>query len=324
MNWDLGPKTGDVAQDEFQTFEDFWAAWQAQAEFMFDQSIIGNNELGQLYQRHMPGPLLSALMDGCVESGRGYTRGGAKYNSSGVSVIGLTDVVDSLTAIKKLVFDEKRITFPRLKHALDENFQGHETVHALIKSRSPRFGSGDAEAMAMADRVTRMTNDYYRSRKNYRGGHYATGWWSMNNHTVYGRVTGALPSGRLDGEPFTPGLTPHPSASNNILDNLMDVAGLDPKTLDNNIAFNVRIVPGPHDTHDGTVTHMTDYVRTFLEQGGMQVQFNVVNTDTLKDAMAHPDQYPDLMVRVSGYCGLFTRLQRDLQLEIIRRCEYGL
>ena len=324
MGWDLGPKTGDVTGDDFQTFEDFWAAWKTQAEFMFDQSINGNNELGEVYQRHMPGPLLSALMDGCIESGRGYTRGGAKYNSSGVSVIGLSDVVDSLTSIKRLVFDEERVTFKQMKEAIDANFQGHEPLHAMIKSRVPRFGSGDPEALEMANRVTKLTNDYYRNRRNYRGGHYATGWWSMNNHTVYGRVTGALPSGKLDGEPFTPGLTPHPSASNNMLDNLMDVAGLDPRTLDNNIAFNVRIVPGPHDTHEDTVTHMHDYVKTFLEQGGMQVQFNVVNTDTLKDAMAHPDQYPDLMVRVSGYCGLFIRLQRDLQFEIIRRCEYGL
>jgi formate C-acetyltransferase len=176
----------------------------------------------------------------------------------------------------------------------------------------------------MARRVTSFVSDFHKHSKNYRGGHYATGFWSMSYHSAYGRLTGALPSGRLAGEPFTPGLTPHPSASKNLLDNLMDVAKLDPKTLDNNMAFNVRIVPGVTDSHDDAVTRMKQYAGTYMDQGGMQLQFNVVNTGILKDAMAHPEHYRDLMVRISGYCGYFTRLHKDLQLEVIRRSEYGL
>ena len=101
-----------------------------------------------------------------------------------------------------------------------------------MKTKSPRFGSGNDEAVEMANRVTSMAHDYFASKENYRGGTHTTGWWSMANHAVYGRVTGALPSGRLAGEPFTPGLTPHPSASPNLLDNLRDVAQLDPRTLE--------------------------------------------------------------------------------------------
>ncbi|MFA5065470.1 MAG: pyruvate formate lyase family protein [Dehalococcoidia bacterium] len=324
MKWDLGPKTGKIADGAFQTFEDFFDAFKKQSDFMCGQLVEGDIQLGELYCRHYPETLMSTLYDGCIENGRNVSRGGARYNSSGVSIIGLTNVVDSLMAIKKLVYDEKRIKFAELKKAIDNNFAGYEKLHAMVKNNVPRFGSGNPKAVAMANRVTKMVSDFFRNKKDSRGGHYATGWWSMNRHGVYGRVTGALPSGRLDGEPFTPGLTPSPDASPNLLDNLLDVAQLDPKSLDNNIAFNVRIVPSSKDTLEQTVKHMADYVETYISKGGMQVQFNVVSTETLKDAMAHPEHYADLMVRISGYCGYFTQLQRDLQLEIIRRSEYGL
>jgi pyruvate-formate lyase len=223
-----------------------------------------------------------------------------------------------------VVFDEKRVSFREFKKALQYNFVGYSSLRAWIQNHVPKFGSGDPEAFEMADRVTKMVADFAHSQKTVRGGHYTSGWWSMNYHAIYGRVSGASPSGRLEGEAFTPGLTPHPSASNNIMDNLLDVARLAPETLDNNIAFNVRVVPSPKDTHEQTMDRMSQILATFFEQGGMQVQFIMLNTDTLRDAMAHPEYYPDLLVRISGYCAYFTQLHRDLQMEIIRRNEFGL
>lgn len=321
-NWSLGPKTGSIEQGDFLTFEQFWDAFEKQCKFLIELSVIGNNQLGEIYQKHQPAPLLSALIDDCIEKGRGLTRGGGHYNSTGVAVIGLVDVVDSLMIIKKLVFEDNAFTFKELKEAIDNNFSSNPKLHALVKTKVPRFGSGDDEALAMANKVTGMVHGYYISQKNYRGGIYTTGWWSMANHTAYGRVTGALPTGRLAGEPFTPGLTPHPSASVNLLDNLRDVAHLDPRNLDNNIAFNVKIVPGASDTHEQIIETMAHYTKTYFEMGGMQTQFNVVTTDTLKDALANPEYYKDLMVRISGYVAYFTKMQRDLQLEVIRRAEY--
>ena len=322
--WSFGPQTGRIENDDFLTFDDFFNAFKHQCEFIFTQGVVGNNQLGEIYQKHHPAPLLSALTDGCVKKGRGVMRGGAKYNSTGVAITGLADVVDSLMAIKKLVFDEKKISFRTLKKALDDNFENHREIHALVVNKTPRFGSGNPEALEMAKQVTAFIANFHHNQKNYRGGHYATGFWSMSYHTAYGRLTGALPSGRLAGEPFTPGLTPHPTASKNLLDNLMDVAQLDPRTLDNNMAFNVRIVPGATDTHEEAVDLMKNYAATYISQGGMQLQYNVVNTELLKDAMANPQNYPDLMVRISGYCGYFTQLHPDLQREVIRRSEYRL
>lgn len=322
MDWELGPQTGIIENSDFKNFEEFWNAFKQQCEFLFAQSIEGNSQLGEIYQKHQPAPLLSSMTEGCIKSGRGVTRGGAKYNSSGVSVIGLADVVDSLMVIKKIVFDKKICSFAELKEAIDGNFKNNIKLHAIVKTKSPRFGSGNDEAVDMANRVTSLVHDYFASYKNYRGGSHATGWWSMANHAVYGRVTGALPSGRLAGEPFTPGLTPHPSASPSLLDNLRDVAKLNPVTLDNNIAFNVKIVPSTSDSHERIIETMADYADTYFKMGGMQTQFNVVSTETLKDAMANPEYYSDLMVRISGYVAYFTKLQRDLQLEVIRRAEY--
>jgi pyruvate-formate lyase len=320
--WEIGPKTGNIEQGDFITFDQFWGAFEKQCKFLLELSVVGNNQLGEIYQKHQPAPLLSVLIDDCIEKGRGLTRGGGHYNSTGVSVIGLADVVDSLMVIKKLVFEEKVATFKDLKEAIDNNFNNNPKLHAIVKTRVPRFGSGNNEAIEMANKVTGMVHGYYINQRNYRGGIYTTGWWSMANHAVYGRVTGALPTGRLAGEPFTPGLTPHPSASVNLLDNLRDVAQLDPRNLDNNIAFNVKIVPGASDTHEKIVDTMTHYAKTYFEMGGMQTQFNVVTTDILKDALANPEYYQNLIVRISGYVAYFTKLQRDLQLEVIRRAEY--
>lgn len=323
-DWELGPKTGSIEDGDFHTFEDFFTAFREQCAFLLGQAVEGNNQLGELYHRHHPHLLLSALTDGCIEAGREFLRGGARYNSSGVSMIGLVDVVDSLLVIKKLVFDERAVPFAELKKAADDNFAGHAGLRALVSSRVARFGSGDAEALAMARRVMELVSGIFANSRDYKGGSYATGWWSMANHVSYGRVTGALPSGRQAGEPFTPGLTPHPAASSNLLDNLRDVARLDHRAMDNNIAFNVKIVPGPADSREQVVTTMAQYMQTYCELGGMQLQFNVVNSDTLRDAMANPEHYRDLMVRISGYVAYFTGLHHELQLELVRRAEYRL
>jgi formate C-acetyltransferase len=174
----------------------------------------------------------------------------------------------------------------------------------------------------MANRVTKFAHDYYGSHDHYRGGKYAVGFWSMSNHVAYGTLSGALPSGRRSGKPFTPGLTPEPNASKNLLDNIRDVARLDPKNINNNMAFNVKVVPAAADSREKIVDNMFSYVKTYFQLGGMQMQMNVVTSETLKDAMAHPENYRNLIVRISGYNAYFVTLNRDMQLELIERAEY--
>ncbi|MCP4115613.1 MAG: formate acetyltransferase [Desulfobacteraceae bacterium] len=319
-----GPATGSIENNDFKTFDDFFDAWAAQQRFLIDRAVDLNNLLGEAHQKIRPTPLLSALIDGAIESGRDVLRGGARYNSSGSSNIGLVDVTDSLLVIEQLVFGEAKIPFKRLKKAVDTDFRDDPALHAMVGTKVGLFGSGDAMAVAMANRVAKVVHDAYRARTNYRGGRYSAGFWSMSQHVAYGSLSGTLPSGRLKGMPFTPGLTPAPNASRNFLDNIAGVAGLEPTHMDNNIAFNVKLTPLENESREQMVNTMAAYVKSYFMLGGMQMQFNVVSSDTLRDAMANPENYRNLMVRISGYNAYFVTLNRTIQEELIRRAEYAL
>jgi len=324
MGWDVGPKTGRIEAGDFPDFESFFAAFKEQFRFLIDNSVEYNNLLGEAHSVLRPTPLLSSLISGSVRKGKDVTLGGAKHNSSGAACIGLADVTDSLMVVKKLVYDEGRVEFAALKKAIDENFRGDPALHAMVKKKVPLFGSGNEEAVALANQVAQFAHDTYGAHCNFRGGPYTSGFWSMANHVAFGTLSGALPSGKLKGKAFTPGLTPEPNASRNLLDNIRDVASLDPHNLNNNIAFNVKVVPGAEDTHQQVVDNMFSYVKTYFELGGMQMQMNVVTSDMLRDAMAHPENYRNLLVRISGYNAYFVTLNTDMQIELIERAEYGI
>ena len=322
MRWHLGPRTGEVS--EFKTFDEFLEAFFRQLECLADLTCQYNNYLGEAHSVIRPTPLMSAMVDSCIEKGLDVTKGGAKYNSSGTACIGLADIVDSLMAIKNLVYERKVYTFTELVEAVRNNFEGNEVMRSRILTETPRFGSGSDEAVEVANRVTKFMKDCFWSHMNFRGGHYTTGFWSMSNHVAFGALTGALPSGRLAYEPFTPGLTPEANASKSLLDNIRDVTRLEPTSMNNNIAFNVKVNPSPRDSHAQTVEHVTNYAKAYSTMGGMQMQFNVVSSATMRAAMARPEEYKDLMVRISGYNAYFTQLNRDLQLELVRRADYSM
>lgn len=323
MRWQVGPQTGSIEKGDFARFEDFFEAWKQQQGFMAKQAVELNNKFGEAHQQLRPTPLLSAMIDGTIDSAKGVLKGGAHYNSSGTSNIGLADVIDSLMVIKKLVFDEKAVSFKQLKQAVDTGFADAPALLAMIRNKVPQFGSGNTEALAMGNRVAKVIHDCFGKQTNYRGGHYTTGFWSMSQHVAYGSLSGTLPSGRLAGKAFTPGLTPNPMASRNFLDNIGAVANLDPENMDNNIAFNVKLSLDGRDSREKNVDNMLAYVKSYFEMGGMQMQFNVVTSEMLKDAMANPENYRNLMVRISGYNAYFVTLNRDIQVELIERTEYG-
>jgi formate C-acetyltransferase len=318
----VGPKTGDPAR--FPSYADFLAAYETQLGWLIDRSVECNNLLGRGHQAQKPTPLLSSLIAGPMERGIDLIDGGARYNSSGTAMVGLTDVVDSLCVVKTLVFERQRVTLARLLAALEADFVGHEALLAEIQHKVPRFGQDDPTTRAIANRVIDFVYDRFGAHRNYRGGRYVPGYWSMSNHVAFGILSGALPSGRRRGQPFTPGLTPAPGSGAPLTQQIRTVAALDPLKLPNNIAFNCKLVPGGGDRHGVAVDRMAAYVAAYCELGGMQIQFNVVSTETLKDAMARPDEYRDLLVRISGYNAYFVELNRDLQLELCARTEHAL
>lgn len=322
MNWDFGPKTGKI--NDFNRFEDFFKAFEVQISFLIDNAVELNAKYAKIHSEYRPTPLLSALMGGCIDKAKDVTKGGALYNTSGSSNIGLADVTDSLLVIKKLVFDENKISLTQLKKSIDNNFEDDSVICSMVMNKVPKFGSGNTEAVEMANRVSKVIHDCYSKHINPRGGRYTTGFWSMSQHVAYGTLSGALPSGKLAEKAFTPGLTPHPVASKNYLDNITDVAQLNPEYMDNNIAFNVKLVPSVYDNHEKIIDLMYSYVKTYFSIGGMQIQFNVVDSNTLRDAMAHPENYKNLLVRISGYNAYFVTLNKEMQIELIERAEYGM
>ncbi|MBT3223284.1 MAG: formate acetyltransferase, partial [Proteobacteria bacterium] len=308
LNQQVGPQTKAIT--EFEDFEAFFQAYATQLGFLAEQAVSFNNMLGVAHEQIRPSPYLSSLMEGCIASGRDATAGGAQYNSSGVACIGLADVTDSLIVIKKLVFESHKISFEQLFAALENDFDGDAPLLALVQNKVPLFGSGDKDALEMANRVACLARDILGKHKNHRQGPYKAGFWSMSNHVAFGSLAGALPSGRRAGKAFTPGLTPQPIASKNLLDNLRDVAHLDPTSAPNNMAFNVKVVPSADESHQRQIDNMHATVKTFFKLGGMQIQLNVISSQTLRDAMVNPEAHRDLMVRISGYNAYFVTLNR--------------
>jgi len=317
----IGPETGEITGPNFRSFESFRDTYYRQLRYLIDQSVECNNLLGESHKFIRPTPFLSALIDGPMEKGKDLIEGGAMYNSSGSALVALSDVVDSLMAIKKLVYEEKRVDLPTLLKALEQNFVGYENLHTRIQNKIPKFGSNDPEVKEIADHLINFIYDAYQSQQNYRGGKYTSGFWSMSNHVAFGNLSGALPSGRLRFLPFTPGITPAPNPHDSFLANIQTVAELDPLKMPNNIAFNVKVVPDPRDSQAQTLDYFTAYAKSYFDLGGMQMQFNVVSTETLRDAQRHPENYRTLMVRISGYNAYFTELNKNMQGELIGRIE---
>ena len=317
----IGPQTGDVCRD-FPTYQDFLMAYKTQLMFLMEQSVEINNYMGRAHQDLHPTPLLSALMGGALEKGRDIIYGGAQYNTSGVALVSISDVIDSLMVIKKLVYEQGRLDFTTLLAALEADFEGYDQVAKMI-ARVPKFGSGEEEPIAMGRDIMDFCYDYYTAQENYRGGKYQPGYYSNSYHVGFGMLSGALPSGRKKGKAFTPGLSPAPGASDNLLDNMHAVASLDRFKMPLNLSFNIKLVPHPGDPHATTLDIFSGYVESYFELGGMQWQCNMISTETMRDAMANPDEYRWLIVRISGYNAYFVKLNRNMQEELIERSEFA-
>ena len=323
MGDQVGPETGNPAK--MATFEEFLAAYKTQLKFLMELSVEGNNQLGVAHQYMHPTPLLSATFDGPIEKGMDVIDGGARYNTSGVALVSIPDAIDSLSVIKELIYEKKELDFPRLLAALADNFESEENKKILARiNQVKKFGSNaeGGEPNRIAQDLMDFCYDYYKSQKNYRGGVYWTGYWSISYHVGFGMLSGALPSGRIGGKAFTPGLTPAPNSSEQVLDNIHDIASLNSLKMPNNIAFNVKLVPHPGDTQEETLNQFTGYVQSYFDLGGMQWQCNVISSDTMRNAVKNPDDYKWLIVRISGYNAYFTKLNANMQEELIERAEY--
>lgn len=312
-------KTGNAAS--FSTFDNFREAFLTQLKFVIENAIELNEMLGKTYQEIMPSPILSAFFDGPMEKGKDLIFGGAKYNSSGATHIGFADTVDSLSAIEDAVFTAKKCTFEELLNALQNNFEGSEALLAYLKNRAPKHGTDNPIAVKNANWLQKQLYDIYQSNTNYRGGKYRPAYWSMTNHAGQGKLTEALPNGRLAYEAFASGITPVSQAAREMTTCLTSVASLDCLQIPGGFAFNLKY---PAINGEAEFKKFTQAIATYLKEGGMHIQFNIMSYKELIDAKKNPEEHEELLVRVSGYSAYFNSLNDDMKDEIITRTEYDL
>jgi formate C-acetyltransferase len=313
-----GIDTGDPRQ--FESFDELQQAFKKQMAHQLRNGIIGSHMAERALQ---PKAFNSALVEDCIEKGIAKEEGGARYNVHGVQTWGRIDAGNSLAAIKKLVFDDKTVTMEQLCEALDANFKGHEELGKMCL-QAPKFGNDDDYVDEQIAWVTHVVNEETKQYKSTYGGCSVLSEVPSASYIGAGRGVGALPSGRLAGEPLCEATTPMVgTALNGPTSVLMSVGKVNNAEMNQGQTLNMRLDPGIFARNDG-FKRVADLIRVFVDQRVDQIQINVVSSDTLRAAQESPDEYPDLVVKVAGYNARFVDLHKDLQDSIIARTEYGL
>jgi len=315
----IGPETGDPAQ--LDSFEAFWEAFKGQLKWVIGNAIELNENFGHAYQEILPSPLLSAFFKGPLDVGRDLIYGGALYNSSGATHIGFADTVDSLNAIEQAVFIDKKYTFSELLDALRNDFTGHEALHAYLVHKTPKYGTDEAIARKNTRNLIKFLYDFYQGHTNYRGGKYRPGYWTMTNHAGQGKLCGALPNGRKNGEVLSSGITPVSQAATELTACLRAVGELESVHIPSGEALNLKF---PAIRGEEDVKRLAEAIEAYFKHGGLHVQFNIMSYETLIDAKKNPEKYPELLVRVSGYSAYFKDLNEAMKDEIITRTAYDI
>lgn len=318
----IGPETGDPK--EFRNYEEFWKAYKKQLETLMPNLILFRNIDDQLYADYAPVPFQSSLFESCLEKGTDLTRGGtAPYLTRGISLGGIANVGDSLAAVKKIVFEENQITMNELIHALDKNFEGEEQVWRLLLG-APKFGNDDDYVDDIVNEVIAHAANEAKRYPGIAGAKTTIAAHIITADIPMGKIVGALPDGRKMGEPLSEGgISPYQGRNvSGPVATLRSVAKLDHMKLTDGSVLNMRFNPDFLED-ESKMLKFTTILRTFCETGGVLVQFNIVNTETLIEAQQHPEKYKDLLVRVATYSAYFTELSPELQNDIIARMEFG-
>lgn len=308
----------------YQSFEELEEAFRKQLDYFMDLMIPACEEVEKAHIALLPTPFLSAVIDDCMEKGMDVTRGGAHYNFSGIQMIQVANLADSMAALKKLVYEEKKIPADQMLKALEHNFEGYEIIRTMLLNKVPKYGN-DVE---WVDELGTKWAEYFKKRldtfTNYRGGRYHTGMYTVSAHVPMGENVGASPDGRYAGTPLADGgMSPvygrdvtGPTAV------LKSVSRLDKLLTSNGGLLNMKFLPEFFKTQAG-IDKFALFLRSFVELEIPHIQFNVVNREDLIAAKKNPEQYRSLTVRVAGYTAYFTELAGELQNEIIARTSYG-
>jgi formate C-acetyltransferase len=315
-------KTGNPT--DFKSFEEVQDAFCRQVAAMAKDVETDGQRMEKDVIDMAPTLFESALIEDCIENGACREWGGGHYNfNASIVGVGSTDASDSLTAIKKLVFEDKKIAMAELCDALSSDFEGHEAIRKMCQE-VPKFGNDDDYADEQAAWVLHQFVVESAKMRNLRGGHASPGITPMASHVPAGKGVGALPSGRLAGEALADAASPSAGADvNGLTAALKSMGKVDDAELLAGVIRNMRIDPAIFKERGG-LGRLADLMRAFADQKIHHMQINAISSETLRAAQEDPEKFRDLVVKVAGYSAYFTQLTKPLQESIIARTTHGL
>ncbi len=315
----IGLQTGELK--DFQTYEEFYQAFEKQVNYFIDVKIKGNRLIERLYAKYLPVPFLSILIDDCILSGKDYNDGGARYNNSYIQGVGIGTITDSLASIKFNVFEKNKISLEKLNSILRENYSNDEILRQRFLNKTPKYGNDDIFADEILKRIFATYFKAVDGRKNTKGGHYRINLLPTTVHIYFGKVTGATPDGRFAQTPLSEGISPVQGADINGPSAVIKSAGKIDHLKTGGTLLNQKFTPQILNDEAG-INSVLHLVRTYFRMDGHHIQFNVVTAETLHKAQKEPEKYKNLIVRVAGYSDYFVDLGEELQNEIIKRTEH--
>ncbi|WP_243421768.1 trans-4-hydroxy-L-proline dehydratase [Marinifilum breve] len=326
LNNGIDPVTGKKAGIEtgdprtFTSYNELYEAFLKQLNFVVDQKIRVSNYIDRMFAKYAPAPLLSVLTDDCIARGRDYYNAGPRYNTNYIQCTGLGTVTDSLSTLKKHVFEDKNFSIDTILDAVAINFEGEEVLRQTILNNTPFFGNDDDYA---DDIALKVYNDLFAAidgKPNTKGETFHLNMLSTTCHVYFGKVMGATPNGRLAGKSISDGTSPsHGCDTHGPSAVIRSLTKLD-HTKSGGTLLNQRFLPSLL-KRDEDIAKLSKLIRSYFSLGGHHIQFNIVDTATLLAAQKTPEDYKDLLVRMAGYSDYFNDMNADLQQEVIDRTE---
>jgi len=322
------PRTGDKIgletgnPDSFTDFEDLLNAYQKQLNYFIDIKIKGNVIIERIFGKYLPVPFLSLLIEDCIDNGKDYNTGGARYNTSYVQGVGLGSITDILTSIQYHIYDQKKYSWKEITTAIKNNFDGYETMQYNFIYQTPKYGNDDDYADQHATSIFNMFLQAVDGRPTPRGGKFRINMLPTTSHVYFGSVIGAMADGRKAYEPLSEGISPFQGTDLYGPTAVIKSASKIDHLRTGGTLLNQKFTPSFFENEDN-YAKLCALIRSYFRMDGHHIQFNVVEVDTLKEAQKQPEKYKDLIVRVAGYSDYFNDLGEDLQNEIIRRSEHN-
>lgn len=310
---------------EFETYEELEQAYLNELEYWVRKIIRNLNRIEHLYAEKYPLPYLSVLTEDCIGSRKDVMAGGARYTGVGFNLGGIGTAVDALAAIQDVIYDKNMLTLEECVEITDHDFENADYMLQYMSARAPKYGNDQCrkqDADRIAVKMERMVSDILKEYRNYWGGPYRLGLYTVEDHAIMGMHTGATADGRKSGESLSnssgasQGKDTHgPTALINSVTNFpMEEAG-------NGMVLDVKFTPSLLEEETGKRA-LRSLIETYFHKGGMEMQISVVSGETLRAAQEHPENYADLIVRVSGFSAYFCSLRKATQDEIIKRTEH--